>query len=154
MGVFGMHVMRVVDRGRSKKYEYRKKRTVTAPPVIDPATLPREIGVDDLRDLDHVAICWLGAWILCDVLCYELDGPQVSLRSRDTAHLFGWVDAEELRGRVAKGESRNVRLYDPFSAISKLSARGRRLLLGRDAAAELDRLVGDVSGGDGGGLVD
>lgn len=154
MGVFGMHVMRVVDRGRSKKYEYRKKRTITAPPVIDPATLPREIGVDDLRDLDHVAICWLGAWILCDVLCYELDGPQVSLRSRDPAHLFGCVDVEELLGRVSRGIASGVRLFDAQDAIERLSPWAQRVLVGSGPAAGDGRVGRFICRRDGSGGVD
>lgn len=146
--------MKVVERGRSVKYVLSKPRVYRPKPAVDPDSGLRPLAADDLRRLDVVAINWLGAWILCDVHAYELDGTQVSLRSRDPAHLFGWVDSAELLGRVSRGVASGVRLYDADSACERMSDWARRVLDGRRSAAGFGRVGRFVRRRDGSGGVD
>jgi hypothetical protein len=153
MGVFGMHVCRVVEKVKSKKYEYKQKRTIKPKPVAEADLLPPPLSVDDLRDSTVVALHWFGTWIVVDVRVYELDGRQVSLRSRDAAHRFHWTDVADIVGPLRIAGRSGARLYAASAVVDRLSESGRRLLAGSGGARGAAGMGRDVRGSGGGGAV-
>ena len=124
---------RTVERGRSKKYERATTQRIASTPIV----APTPISVDDLWNSEarFVAIKWHGQHILCDFY-RTLSGkgsnvrPVLSLRSRDTAHLFNRIDAEELFRNVSPTNKVRVELYRPEDVFDSLSECARGLLVG------------------------
>lgn len=116
-----LNMTRPVD-ARRKKYVFAhaQKRKPEVAPALRP--LPKPLGLGDVRSMalhegGFIVAEWFGAFILCELR----QGVQfeTEIRSRDVAHLFGWIDL---------GDMSSAKFYKPEDAHERLGEYGRRLL--------------------------